>query len=44
MSKIIKIIDERKMQKQKQTNKNRTRGREAIVKGWEINDFAECLS
>ena len=41
MSKIIKIIDERKMQRQKQTNKNRTRGTEAITKGWEVNDFFE---
>ena len=28
----------------KEKCKNRTRGREAIVKGWEVNDFAECLS
>ena len=24
--------------------KKRTRGTEAIAKGWEINDFVECLS
>ena len=45
MTKIINIIDERETQKQKQTNKNnRTRGTEAIAKGWETNDFVERLS
>ena len=50
MSKIIKIIDERETQKQKnkqKTNKetkNRKRGTEATAKGWEINDFVERLS
>ena len=52
MSKVIKTIDERETQKQnktKQTNKqtkkkNRTRGNNAIAKGWEINDFVERLS
>ena len=24
--------------------KNRTRGTKVIAKGWEINDFVECLS
>ena len=40
MSKIIKIIDEGETQKKKK----RTSGAEAIVKGWEINGFVECLS
>ena len=43
---IMKTIDERKMQK-KQKNKQRqkrARGTEAIVKGWELNDFAVHLS
>ena len=39
----MKIIDYREMkEKQKQTNKQRqkrTRGIEAIVKGWRLNDF-----
>ena len=38
MSKIIKIIDERETQKQKK-KQYKTRGTEAIAKGWEINDF-----
>ena len=29
---------------QQQQQKNRTRGTEAIAKGWEINDFVEQLS
>ena len=45
----MKIIDEREMQKQKKTSKNRKEqeqgrkeqgGTEAIVKGWELNGFA----
>ena len=39
----MKTIDEREMQKQKQKkNKQRqkgARGKEAIVKGWELNNF-----
>ena len=34
----MKTIDEREMQKQKQ-KKNKQRGKEAIVKGWELNNF-----
>ena len=37
---MIKIIDGRETQEQKK----RTRGKETIVKGWEINDFVERLS
>ena len=43
---IMKIIDERQMQKptkEKQT-KTENRGTEAIVKGWELNGFAVHLS
>ena len=29
---------------QQQQQQNRTRGTEAIAKGWEINDFVEQLS
>ena len=32
-----------KNQTNKQKSKNRTRGMEAIVKGWKINDFVERL-
>ena len=39
----MKIIDERETQN-KQTNKKRTWGTEAIAKGWERNDFVERLS
>ena len=38
MSEIMKIIDEREMQKEKQ-NKKEQEETEAIVKGWELNDF-----
>ena len=44
---IRKIIDEREMQKQQNKNKERqkgARGREAIVKGWELNSFVVSLS
>ena len=44
---IMKTIDERKMQKKQNKNKQRqkrARGTEAIVKGWELNDFAVYLS
>ena len=34
----MKTIDEREMQKPKQ-KKNKQRGKEAIVKGWELNNF-----
>ena len=45
MPKIIKIADERQTQKQQQQQqKSRTRGTEAIAKGWEINDFIGRLS
>ena len=45
---IIKIIDERELQK-KQQNKSKqrqkgVRGTEAIVKVWELNDFVVHLS
>ena len=44
----MKTIDEREMQKKKQKkNKQRQkgiRGTEAIVKGWELNDFVAHLS
>ena len=36
----MKIIDERETQKKEK----RTRETEAVVKGWEINDFVERLS
>ena len=36
----MKIIDEKETQKKTK----RARGMEAIAKGWEINDFVECLS
>ena len=36
---IMKIIDERETHRMKQ--KKRTRGAEAIAKGWEVNDFVE---
>ena len=39
----MNVIDERKTQKKKKQEK-RTRGTEAIAKGWEINDFVERLS
>ena len=45
---IMKIIDERELQKKQQKkNKQRqkgARGTEAIVKGWELNDFVLHLS
>ena len=43
---IMKIIDEREMQKtpkEKQRQKGAS-GTEAIVKGWELNDFVVNLS
>ena len=39
----MKIIDE-SFAKRKKKRKKRTRGTEAIVKGWEMNDFVERLS
>ena len=44
---IIKTINEREMRKTTKRNKQRqkgARGTEAIVKGWELNDFAVDLS
>ena len=45
---IMKTIDERGMQKitKKKTDKDRKEhgGTEAIVKGWELNDFVVHLS
>ena len=44
---IMKTIDERDMQNQQKKNKHRqkeARGTEAIVKGWELNDFVVHLS
>ena len=43
----MKTIDEREMQKQQKKNKQRQKGAmrtEAIVKGWELNDFVAHLS
>ena len=44
---IMKIADEREMKKKQPKNKQRqkrTRKTEAIVKGWELNDFVVCWS
>ena len=44
---IMKTINEREMQKKQKKNKQRqkgVRGTEAIVKGWELNDFVAHLS
>ena len=44
---IMKAIDEREMQKptkEKQKRQKGTGGTEAIVKGWELNDFVVYLS
>ena len=44
---IMKTTDEREMQKRTNKNKQRQkgpRGTEAIVKGWELNDFVLQLS
>ena len=44
---IIKTINEREMQKTLKRNKQRqkgARGTEAIVKGWQLNDFVMHLS
>ena len=43
----MKTIDEREIQKttkEKQTKAEGARGTEAIVKGWELNDFVAHLS
>ena len=37
---IIDVRDAQQKQKQKKTNKHRT---EAIMKGWEVNDFVVHL-
>ena len=45
MSEIIKIIDERETHTNKtKTEKGQGGGTEAIVKGWELNDFVVSLS
>ena len=44
---IMKTIDGREMlktTKEKQTKTERSRGIEAVAKGWEINDFVVHLS
>ena len=43
---IMKTIDEREMQKTatKKQRQKVARGTEAIVKGWELNDFVVHLS
>ena len=44
---IMKTLDEREMQKTTKESKQRqkgARGTEAIVKGWELNDFVVHLS
>ena len=39
--KVIKIVDEKETKKTTKTNKQKgARGREAVVKRWELNDFA----
>ena len=45
----MKIIDKREMKKNKTKNKKKTKtekdkGAEAIVEGWELNDFVVHLS
>ena len=43
----MKTVDERELQKptkEKQTKTERSKGTEAIVKGWELNDFVVHLS
>ena len=43
----MKTIDEKEMQKttkEKQTKAEKSKGNKAIVKGWELNDFAVHLS
>ena len=42
----MKIIDERELQKTKKEKQTKTGAREteAIVKGWELNDFVVHLS
>ena len=46
MSEIKKIIDEREALKKKKKNKDRKRtsGAEALVKGWELNNFLVQLT
>ena len=43
MSEIIKTIDERE-HKKKNKHRKEQGGTEAIVKGWELNDFVVRLS
>ena len=40
----MKTIDEREMQKTTKEKQKGARGTEAIVKGWELNDFVVHLS
>ena len=40
---MMKIIDERNAKKRKK-NRKEQEGTEAIVKGWELNDFVVRLS
>ena len=47
MLEIVKIIDEREsLKKKKKANKDRQEqgGTEAIMKGWDLNDFVVHLS
>ena len=45
MSAIIKIIDERETQnKTKNKDRRKQGGTEALLKGWELNDFVVHLS
>ena len=45
MSEIKKIIDEREALKQnKNKDRKRTSGAEALVKGWELNNFLVQLT
>ena len=45
MSEIMKIIDERETQnKTKNKDRRKQGGKEALLKGWELNDFVVHLS
>ena len=41
---IMKILDERRLQRKKKQREKRTRGKKAIVKGQKLNDFVVHLS
>ena len=43
-AKKIKIVDEREMQKKKNKGRKEQGGTEALLKGWELNDFVVHLS